>query len=110
MLYPEAKTATIASGQTTSGAVCIGRRILAAIQTPAALTGSALAIHASTTESGTYAPVYDSDGVAVSVAAAASRFIGLSQGEADATYGALWVKLVSNASEGADRSFTLSLR
>lgn len=107
---PETRTAEIASGGTESGVINIQDYAIAGVITPSALTGTALTFKACATKDGTFVDVYDSDGNQVSATATASRAIGLSASEADALAPWQWVKIVSNASEGADRSLTLVLK
>lgn len=99
----ETITATIPSSGTTSGAVDLRGTKLAAIITPAALTGTALAIHASDTADGTYTVVTTADG-AVSIPVAASGNYAVDD-ELFKRY--QFIKLVSNATEAAERVFTL---
>ena len=103
-------TVTIASGGTTSGAVRMDNYMLAGIITPSALTGTAFTFTVSNTFAGTYVPVYDANGNQVSVPAAVSRALGVSGAEADALAPWPFVKIVSNAAEGADRSVTLCFK
>jgi len=99
------RTATIALGETTSNAIPLRGRMVLGLRIPATIEGTAITFTASEEFAGTYADVYDSNGNQVSVAVAASRFIGLSGSEADAVSAApfLKVKLVSGSAEGAAR-------
>jgi hypothetical protein len=107
---PIARTVNIANGATDSEAISIGDYLVAGIQTPGALTSATLTFHASTTLDGTYAPVYDSDGNAVSVAIGTSRAVGLSGAEADALAPWPFVKVVMGSAEGAARVLLLALK
>lgn len=102
-LYGSTKqTASIASGGTTSQPIGLQGNRLLAIQTPAALTGTALTFLASFDDE-TYAPLYNSSG-AVSVTVAASRYIAVEPAD---FAGVEYLKVVSGSAEGAARSITL---
>jgi hypothetical protein len=111
MSYWRTRTFTIASGQTTSGEVDLGEGapVGAAVETPSALTGAHLAVHAAPAGGGTFKPMY-ADSAAVSLAIGTSRVVAFGGAELDALSAARYVKFVSDASEGAARSFTLYLR
>ena len=106
----QVQTATIANGATVSDAIRIDPGMITGLVMPAAFTGTAIAVHASTSYGGTYNPVYDSDGNAVSAAVAASRNVGFSGAEADAIAAFAFIKLVSNGAEGAARSIGVVTR
>lgn len=108
LILPDAGfTATIANGQTKSGAVDLGGRTLQGIFTPGALTGTALTFEAAPTADGTYVPVRKEDGSAYTLTVAASRYTRV-----DATLfaGLRFIKVVSGSSEGAERVLNLSSR
>lgn len=101
------KTAVIASGQTTSGAIDLVGTALVGLFMPSAFTGTAVTFTAAATLTGTYLAVTDSTGAAVSATVAASKYVALSP----TTFAGLrYVKLVSGSSEGADRTITLATR
>lgn len=97
-------TATIASGQTTSGAIDLGTARLWAIRTPATLTATALTFTASD-DCATYSQLYDSTGTAISWTVSTSRYI-INANPAQ-WLSVRCLKLVIGASEGADRSFVV---
>lgn len=71
-------TATIASGQSLSGAIDLAGTVLFAIAMPAAWTTAALTFQAASTKDGTYGDVYGDDGIEVTIAsgtAAGGRMI-----------------------------------
>lgn len=107
---PETRTVSIANAGTTSDAIGIGDYTIAGVITPSALTSTAITFTASATQSGTFVPVYDSDGNQVSLAASTSRAIGLSASEADALAPWSWIKVVCGSAEGAARTLTLVLK
>lgn len=91
----------IANGGTKSVAIENPRMALVGVITPAAMTGTSFSFEVSP-DGSTYYPVYLEDGTLYSVPAAAGRYFQLSPGN---TCGFQWVKLVSNAAEGAERTF-----
>lgn len=97
-------TATIANGQTTSGAIDLGTKRLFAIITPAALTSTALGFQASH-DGSTYNTVYDDSGSAVSYTVSTSRYIVISSPAK--WIGVRYLKLVGGSSEGGARTITL---
>lgn len=70
------ETATIANGESLSGAIGLGLERVYAIQMPSAWTAGNLTFQASYDNS-TFADVYQDDGTELTVTAAASRFIVL---------------------------------
>ena len=68
-------TVTIASSGTTSQAIDVGEWLIAGIVTPAALTGVAFTFTGALTEGGTYRPLVDSSGAAISVTVSADDHI-----------------------------------
>lgn len=101
------RTATIANGDTISGAVQCSGMMLAAIQLPSAMTGTSLTFEAETPEGGGFDAVYDSEGTLVSYTIAASRVV-VPAGAAVLISGVDRIRVVSNASEGAERTIQLS--
>lgn len=63
-------TATIASGQSLSGAVSIGGSVLAALHIPAAWTAAALSFQSSIDGGTTWADVFDDGGAEVAIPSA----------------------------------------
>lgn len=100
---PTSVTATIANGATTSDVVHLRDHAMVGLIMPAAFTGTTITFTASDSPTGTFVPVYDSDGNQISVAVAVSRALGLSGAEADALAPFQFVKLVSGSTEGAER-------
>lgn len=93
---------TVASGGTTSTSITVDRsRIPIAIQTPSALTSTAMTFQASF-DGNTFAPIHDEgSGSAYSITVAASRFITLKR---SAMEGAKFFRVVCGSAEGAARS------
>lgn len=98
-------TATIAASGTTSGAVWVGDRLPAALQMPAAFTGTEISFTGSFDLS-TYQQVY-LGGAAYSVPVAASKNVVLNPA-VFLSYKA--IKLVSNGTEAAERTITVLKR
>jgi hypothetical protein len=105
-------TATIANGQSLSGALNLGGLRLFGIVMPAAWTAAGLTFRMSPDGGASWSDLYDDAGVEFIVSAAASRFIMLDP----AGFSALpWLQARSGTSvapvaQGADRSLTLMLR
>ena len=105
---PEIIEVTIAESGTTSDAVNLSGLQLVAIDTPAAVTGTALTFTASTSLAGTYDAVQDEGGaIAYSVTLAANKWIPV---KAIVFAGVPFVKLVSGSTEAAARTFKLICR
>ena len=107
---PATRTVVVASGGTTSGAFYIGDHAMVGVQTPSALTSTAITFLASTEKDGTYTAVVDSSDAPVSLAVAASEAIGLSGAELDALAPWTWLKLVCGSTEAAERTFIVALK
>lgn len=97
-------TATIANGQTVSGAVDLGSKRLFAIVTPAALTSTAMTFQASH-DGSTYNAVYDESGSQLSYTVSTSRYIVISSPAR--WIGVRYLKVVGGSAEGGARSITL---
>lgn len=108
--HPRVQDAAIANGGTTSQALLVAGGVITGIITPSALTSTAITFTACDTATGTFVPVYDSDGNQVSLAVAVSRAIGLSGSEADALAPWPFIKLVCGSAEGGARTITVVVR
>lgn len=97
---------TILSGQTDSNEAILEGKRLVAIVTPAALTGANLSFQASV-DGATWYSVVNTAGTALSTAMAASKWIVIAPQD---FAGVSRLKIVSDASEGADRAFKLIVR
>lgn len=97
---------SIPNAAALSAAIPTSGLSLCGIQLPAALTGTALTFQVATTLGGTYQDLYNSAGL-VSYTVAASRYIAINPADFQ---GALFIKVKSNATEGAARALTLSLK
>lgn len=99
--------ATIANAGTTSNAIDLGSATVVGMYIPSEFTGTAITFTACTTATGTFQPLKDGAGAAVSKTVAASDYIYL-----DPTIfaGIAFVKLVSDSAEAADRAIILAAR
>lgn len=102
--------AVASAGTTATPVIRTDGYAITGIITPATLTSTAITFTACTTATGTFVPVYDSDGSQVSVAVAADRALGLSGSEADALAAWPFIKLVCGSAEGGDRTFAVCLK
>ena len=97
---------TIASGQTTSGALNLHGNIICAIIAPI-MTGTSLTFSVSF-DGTTYYDYYDQYNSQPSiVVSSAARYIEIDEED---FVGAQYVKLISNATEAAQRSFSIITR
>ena len=105
---PEVIQVTIAASGTTSDAINLSGLQVVAIETPSALTGTALTFTASVSLGGTYDAVREVGGAAAySVTMAASQWIPLN---VNVFAGIPFVKIVSGSTEAAARTFNLICR
>jgi hypothetical protein len=106
-MYTNLATAVIPINDTTSGIVTLANLgIAGAIQTPAALTGTALSFLVSL-DGTTFTALYATGGTLISYTVAASRVIPLDP----AVFGAFpFLKLVSGSTELAARTFIIYIR
>lgn len=98
-------TATIASGQTVGAAFYVGAKVPVALVMPAAFTGANISFQGSH-DGSSYQAIYNG-GADYSVPVAASKNVVLN---ASVFAGFPFLKLVSDAAEGADRSVTVVTR
>ena len=94
---------TIASGATASDAFATYGYRWIAVEMPAAITGTAMALHGANHEGATFKALIDAGG-AVSESTSASQIVLF--GEVVVTP---WMKLVSNGAEGAARTYRVYL-
>lgn len=100
----ETQTLTIANGATTSDAFAAGGLAMFGIIMPAAFTGTSITFTVSSTFAGTYVPLYDSTGTAVTATTAGtSRAIDCPTQLAAFPF---W-KIVSGSTEGGARSIVV---
>lgn len=99
-------TVTISNGTTTSNAIDLQGLCLVQIQTPAALTGTAITFQSSN-DGVTYQPLYNDSNTQLSITVGTSRNYNIAPTD---FAGCRFLKIVSNASEGSDRAITLITR
>lgn len=99
-------TATIASGQTVSGAVALPSATMSGLILPAAFTGTSISFQVSV-DGSAYVALYDSSNALETVTVTQARAYSLNP-----TVFAGWpyAKLVSNAAEGGSRAITVVTR
>lgn len=95
---------TIANGESESNVLDLQGDSITALITPA-FDGTNVAVQASTTIDGTFMPVYDSDGVAVEIPITGP---GYNLADPLSTMQLRFVKLVSDATQTADRTLTVA--
>lgn len=93
-----------------SKAVALSGNTLCGFITPSDLTGTAITFEMAEKIDGTYVPVKDSGGSAISFTVAASGYYGFKQDQIAAFIGVRFVKVVSGSSEAAGRQVLLALR
>lgn len=99
---------TIADGQTESDVLDTGDYLPAGIKTPAGWTTADITFVASESRTGTFAPVYDTAGNAVTISAvAASRWYAITPGD---LAGLPYVKLVSSVAQAGGDSLVVAMR
>lgn len=95
-------TATIATGQTTSGEVDLGGTMLVGVFLPATFDGTTLKISAATASGGTFVTVENGAGTPADVtltASAHSKFVPLAAADRDIVRGLRFIKLVAGSSQ-----------
>jgi len=100
-------TVVIANAATVSAAVELGSATVVGVYIPASFTGTAITFQSAPTLAGTYSPIKDGAGAAVSKTVAAGDYVYL-----DPTIfaGVGFIKVVSGSSEAAERTITVAAR
>lgn len=92
-------TATVADGQSQSGAVIVEGYRVVGIETPATMDGTAMTFHATTNKTDhaadTFVQVFDDAGSALSITIAASQYILLSSEASEDLSGAFSLKVTT---------------
>lgn len=99
--------ASIASGQTTSGAVELKGLMLCGILLPAAFTGTTLTFLVSVDGTNFYTLKTSTSGTTLSYTVAQGTYAALNPQD---FYGVNYLKIVSGSSEGAARTLALAVR
>lgn len=97
----------IANGQTTSAAIDLSNGSPCAIYLPASFTGTALTFTASTELAGTYQSIRNADGTALTLVVAQGNMYKLAPAD---FIGVKYLKIVSDSSEGAERTINVAIR
>jgi hypothetical protein len=97
---------TIASGQTTSGAIDLEGYEVHAISLPSAFTGTSITFQGSL-DGTTYQAIYNTANTQMSMSVTQNRLYKVEPADLS---GLRYLKLVSGSSEGADRAITLLAR
>lgn len=102
---PTTVIATIANGQTVSGAVDMGDLTACSLETPGELTGTTISFQHSR-DNATFLPVYDEAGALVTVVVDVSQSVSLGN-VIQHLLGKRYLKLVSGSAEGGERSIVI---
>ena len=100
------ETVTIASGETTSTVLELRGLSLVAIRTPGSLTGTTMTILVSV-DGLSYKSLDNTSGAIDPIVIRANKHIGIPPSDGSSI---LFLKLVSNATEAADREFEVVMR
>lgn len=108
LIYPKSTTVTIASGQTTSAEVDLGRYTLVGIQFPSTFDGTTLTLQMAPSSGGTFTTVQTA-GSDYTITSAASKYHSIDN--LAVTAGLRYIKLVAGSAQAAtDSVLTLQLR
>ena len=100
--------AVIAAGQSTSSEIDLGGVDPCGFFIPPAFTGASLSFQAAASSGGAYYPVRDGSGALYTVSVSPSSYVVLP--DVIVLAGVRWIKVVSAASEAAERSITIAAR
>jgi len=104
-------TATIASGTPSTGPIDLHGGVLYGIYLPAEFDGTALSFTSAPASDGTFVPVKDSGGSAISFSVTASGYYGLKADQVAVLKGCRFLKLVSGTNQSTtDTIVTLAVR
>ena len=106
MAYTAHTSLTIPDGGTTTPALDLSDYLLSGIVCPAEFDGTTITFTAARTPEGTYRPVYNTDGTALTVTTAASRHIAIVP---ETFAGVRYVKLVAGTAQTGATTLTLVL-
>jgi hypothetical protein len=100
-------SAAIANGQTTSGVINTSGSNIVGLQIPAAFTGTAISFQGSL-DGTLFQPIHSTvSGSALSYTVAQGQYLAITPGDLQ---GIPFIKLVSNASEGAARTIQYAVK
>ena len=104
-----AQIVTIANGATSSGIIKVPSGHIVGVEFPAAMTGTSLTFQTASNESETFKNVYKSGGT--TQLSVSKQDNGVVQIDVNDSIGIMrFLKIVSNSSEGADRTLKLIIR
>lgn len=95
--------ATIADGQTTSGAINLKGKKMVGLEVPASFTGQTVSFTQCRSENGTFTPIYKDDGTLYAPVATDSGYVAL---DPAIMCGPAFVKVVSASSESGAKTIT----
>lgn len=108
-LPPTTRTATIAATKNISDVVDIDQYQIGALVMPAAWDTATITLQASATRDGTFLDVYDDEGAAITVVAAANRVVVIDKA-VFATAGLKYLKFKTSAAQTAERKIIVILK
>lgn len=91
----------------TDDSIDLTNRKIVGIYMPAAWTAADITFVGATTSTGTFQAVVDSDGTTVTVSAAASKFVVLTQAERDVLAAVPFLKIATSSGQAGDRSLVV---
>lgn len=100
------RTFTISASGTQSESIHTGGAAFASLEVPAAITGATFTIEGRHATDGTWRAITASDGTAVTITLAASKLVRFP----DAAFPAQQLRIVSDQTEAAERTFTIYLQ
>lgn len=109
-IRPETRVVVIPGGGTTSEPVHIGHYVRLGIVIPDTMTGTKLTFEGAADVAGPFEEIQDEQDNAIEVSATTAAAIGLTGAARDAVLAWPWIRLVSDATEAADRAIVLSLK
>lgn len=101
------KTITILNTATASSVVECAGLTFCGVKFPAAFTGTTITFQMCDTIGGTYVPVHNAAGTAISYTIAANRYSAIDPKD---FYGINFLKIISGSAQAADRTLTVSLK
>lgn len=100
-------SASIANNETTSDVVPVGLRRVVGFYIPAGFDGTTLTFTACATKDGTFLPVYDDAGNALSITVAHTRYVVATATKAAALAGLPFIKIVSGSAQSPAMAITV---
>jgi len=102
-LFDVSDSATVSSSHPVESYKVFG------LQMPAAFTGTAITFQAAENQNGTFVDVFDESGSQISITVSTDRYIGLDAAALEIA-AAMWIRLVSNDTEVADRTVLMHMK